>query len=381
MDEKDELSPAADHRAPAGKRSSAKARLALIGRCALLLVVALAIAFEALSLLLAHAESSRPLPPTFGNFPRVRALVKDDGSTKPFYFGVMSDPQQMSGGATFPEIVRRLKDEPLSFMVIVGDGVHEGTPEHHAYWKWQWKTMGARQYPVFYLVGNHDIAPPGSFSLADFEKEYGPTNFAFTYRGCLFIMLRVLPLPHSLQQALDYLRPFAEKGRSAYRKVFVFMHVPLPIASETEWHGRTMDKPKELFGLLMKLRPDYVFSGDYHGYGRLKFRDTVFFTIGGGGGKLKKSKFGSFHHALVLKVGPESVAERIMQVNEQWKLKNYLARMAFVKVQPWINRNRLAAALLNVAALALCALSFPWTRGKLQALLSQRKRADDTRQA
>jgi len=191
----------------------------------------------------------------------------------------------IKGRGTFEKIVEKLKKEPLSFMVLLGDCTREGTYGYHRYLKAELAEEMKTPFPVFYIVGNHDVDEK-EFSLSQFEKAYGPTNFSFEYQGCLFIGLRILNYPYSTAESAAVLESLLATQRNDYRKVFVFMHIPPPISSD--FQAGEFENSKQFVELFHKYNVDYVFAGNYHGYRKITFKNTVYLVSGGGGAHLRK---------------------------------------------------------------------------------------------
>jgi len=141
------------------------------------------IVFEALT------EVNLPLPSTFGNFDRVVKMLGEAPSSARFSFAVVGDTR---GNGTFETIMEHLWEEPLAFLVLLGDCTQRPLPADHNYFRMKIVTELATSYPTFYVAGDHDIRP-GCFTQEQFEQFYGPTQFYFRYGGSLFIFLRVLP--------------------------------------------------------------------------------------------------------------------------------------------------------------------------------------------
>ena len=303
---------------------------------------ATALVFEVYTLIVTYSEGHAPLPKNFGNFERVRALLKDDAKQKEFSFAVVGDTK---GRGTFERIVEKLREEPLSFMVLLGDCVREGTPHYHRYLRAELAEELSTPFPVFYVVGNHDI-DRNKFPINRFEKTYGPTIFSFDYQGCLFIMLRVLPIPYSTKVSADFLESLFSGRQKNYRKIFVFMHIPPPVSPD--FKARAFENSEKFIELFNKYHIDYVFAGDCHNYARVKFKNTVYLVTGGGGAHLEKGKFGRFHHAMVIKVTPDSVSERILQINRQEDFEDTIEMYALAEVYPRLRKNWLVVISLNI---------------------------------
>jgi len=316
--------------------------LLALAACALLGAFVL----EAYAVFIDHAEGGLPLPATFGNFERVRALLLDDGSSEPFSFAVVGDTR---GKATFERICENLRRERLAFMVILGDLARDATPGEHRYLRAELADELTMSCPMFYVVGNHDVDPE-EFPVDRFEKTYGPTNFAFSCHRCLFVVLRILDHPYSTTESIAFLEDvLSAKGRD-HRKVFVFMHIPPPILFDVS--ARQFEHPEQLLDVFEKHSVDYVIAGDFHGYARTERKGTTYLVTGGGGAHLKPALFGRFHHALVLRVDGGSVSERIMQIEADEDLEDAMERFAIADLCPRLQRHPLLAGLLNLAGVA-----------------------------
>ena len=311
--------------------------------CALLALLA----FEAYTIIVFYVEGQADLPPTFGNFQRVRDLLADDKPREQFSFAVVGDTK---GHGTFEVIRENLSSEPLSFMVLLGDSVRAGTPGYHSYLRAEWAEGSPVPFPVFYVVGNHDVDPQ-RFPISEFEKNYGPTNFSFEYQECLFVVLRVIGQAQLMDESCRFLESQLS-NRDKYRKIFVFMHKPPLVLPESL--GEDMYNAQEVLSLFDRYRVDYVIAGDYHGYARVKRKNTVYLVSGGGGAHLKEVKYGAFHHAVVVTVGPDSVSERILFADRSEDIEDALERYALGELYPWLKDNYVLAIILNGAILTLC---------------------------
>ena len=311
------------------------------GHFLLSFMLALLLLFEIYIFIIVYTEGNAPLPANIGNFERVRALLVDDEQREEFSFAVVGDP---SGTETFEQIAYALQNEPLSFMVLLGDCVRKGTVDYHRFFRCEWAEELPLPFPVFYVVGNHDIDRE-RFPISQFEELYGPTNFSFAYHECLFIVLRILPKPYSTKESLVFLEPLLSACRHNYEKVFVFMHIPPPVLSD--FSARSFDNAEELVALFNRFYVDYVITGDYHGYARVKIKNTTYIVTGGGGGQLERHKFGKFHHAVIIKVGPHSVSEQILQVNSTGGIEDTIEQSILAEAYPWIKGNLVLTILIN----------------------------------
>jgi hypothetical protein len=319
-------------------------------RLLLSFILAVVLFFEVYTLVVVYTEGNAPLPATFGNFERVRRLLRNDEQREKFSFCAVGDTQR--GQETFEEICKALKDEPISFMVLLGDCVRKGTEGYHRFLRGEWTQELSSPFPVFYVVGNHDVDRE-KFPISRFEEIYGPTIFSFDYQGCLFIVLCVVDKP-STEKSFAFLESLLSARRHEYRKVLVFMHVP-PI--RPDFAVGSARSQNQFVALFDRFHVDYVIAGDYHGHARIEKRDTIYLVAGGGGARLVRGKFGRFHHAVVITVGPDWVSERILHVNRMKGLGDRAEELALAEVWSWMEKNWPVAILLNVGFLGILFLS------------------------
>ncbi|RLA95901.1 MAG: hypothetical protein DRG32_05990 [Deltaproteobacteria bacterium] len=176
-------------------------------------------------------------------------------------------PSNLGNGERVISMLQKEKSEGFTF---------RGTPEEHRYLWAELEEMPIT-YPLFYIVGNHDIGP--SFPLKRFEEIYGPTNFFFLYKSYLFIGLRVLPAPFSSEETLSFLEKTLLLHRKSCKGAFVFMHIPPPLYKG--WKVRRFKGADKFIELFERYQVDYVICGDYHGYGHLRKGSTAYILTGG----------------------------------------------------------------------------------------------------
>lgn len=320
-------------------------KLIVYGGFIFLILAMVFICFEGYTVFMYHFEGTKKLPLTYGNFPRNYEILNNSKKTEKFSFAVMGDTQS---AGTFEDIANKLNNEPLAFAVFLGDFVRKGTEAEHNYFKAEVPEF-AFSYPVFFVAGNHDI-DNNTFPLSKFEEIYGPSIFSFTYQECLFVFLRILNKPYSNKESHMYLEKLITDAASLHNKrTFVFMHIPPPISSD--FTAREFEGADELVTLLEKLQADYVIAGDYHGYARITSGKTVYLITGGGGAHLEMSKFGHFHHALVLNVSKDYVSEKILVVNRNEKISEKIERAALADFYPWLSDNVIVVLFVNILLL------------------------------
>jgi len=328
-----------------GNKSS-KLKL-IVSRFLILSAISLILVFFVLEgyALIVQPESKTPLPPLFGNFPHVRETLEKQELKEEFSFAAIGDTRSVG---TFERIVEELRDIKLDFAVLLGDCSYKGTEGEHNFFRAECADEFALPFPVFYVVGNHDVSM-SDFTISRFEKMYGPSIFSFEYQRCLFIVLRILNAPYSNEQSFEFLRALLKKQPEKYRKRFVFMHIPPPISKDFE--ARKFAGSDDLVRLFDRLKIDYVFAGDFHGHARVKLGNVVYIITGGGGAHLRENRSKQFHHAFIMRVDKNGVHERFIPVDRENHTEDRLERLAIARVYPWLSSNRLAAVLINAAVL------------------------------
>ncbi|MEW6077821.1 MAG: metallophosphoesterase [Thermodesulfobacteriota bacterium] len=301
-----------------------------------------------------QGEGDSSLPPLFGNFTANRALLENEQGGEAFAFAVVGDTKSIG---TFERIAVELRKMPLDFAFLLGDCSYGGTEDDHRYFRAECHDEYALPFPVFYVVGNHDVSP-GDFPIKRFEEVYGPSNFSFEYRQCLFIVLRILNEPFTNNESLDFLAGFRDVDLSRYRHTFVFFHIPPPISPT--FKARTFEGAEAFMELFDRLGIEYVFAGDYHGYLQSKRGRTTYIITGGGGAALVERPGEALHHAITVYVTPKSVDTQIVSVPGVKETQDHLERIAITDAWPWLRQNTTVAVGLNMLGAILFVLSIWW---------------------
>jgi hypothetical protein len=307
-------------------------------------------------------EVDAPLPLLFGNFPVNRAILENQDAKDEFAFAIVGDTRRNIG--TFERISEELRGMPLDFAVLLGDCTTNATELEHQYFRVECADEYAMPFPVFYVVGNHDVSPEG-FPLSRFEKDYGPSIFSFVYQRCLFVMLGIFGDSSSTDDSIAFLKRLGESSAGKYRHVFVFMHYPPQISPD--FRGRDFPQSQEIISLFDKFGVDYVFAGDFHGYAKVKRNNTTYIVTGGGGAPLIKHYGKQFHHAVVMSVGKDFVVEKIVPVPESKDIEDLFERFVFREAMPWMKQNMTLVFVLDGGLLFLVFMLF------LPAILKKKK--------
>lgn len=307
----------------------------------LLVILAIIIGFEIFAIV-GERKSRTPLPPLFGNFAKIRALLEKAEPKEEFSFAVFGDTEGATG--SFDLLARKLRDQPVDFAVHLGDAYAKTFP----YFRAKLSDL-ALPFPVFFVAGNHDL---DGFSLPRFEESFGPSLFSFTYQDCLFVGLRIQGDSIGTAASLQFLEEVLMEAGDSPRKIFVFMHVPTPVLPHYKFAA-----PKELNELFARYKVDYAISGHYHGYAHVQKGYTTHLVSGTAGKHLEESPYGEFHHGLVITVGSDFVAKKVVPLQTGYDVGNKLLRFAIVEFYPWLGDNRGLAATANLFVLLLAVLT------------------------
>jgi len=311
-----------------------------LGKAAGLLFLALIVsllAFEIYVVIVQRAGDASP-PPLLGNFTRIRASLTRAPPKEEFTFAVMGDTQSTG---IFERIAERLRESPVDFAVLLGDAF-KGSRTDLRYFRSEWAEELALPFPVFFVAGNHDLE---QISRAEFERLFGPSLFSFEYQGALFIALRIIGDPVSDEESIAFLRSFLPREANRRRKIFVFMHIPPPVPS---FDTRKFVAPRELLALFKELHVAYVFAGHHHGYARTVLDGTTYIVSGAAGERLDDDRIPQFHHAVVVRVGRDYAAERILHVRRTRDLEDVVERFALASAYPWLRENWVVAGVANL---------------------------------
>lgn len=302
--------------------------------------------FEAY-VILVQREGDSPLPPLFGNFEHVRLNLVQAPKKKEFSFAIVGDIKSVG---TFERIAEELQKTQIDFLVLLGDCTYDGSEAAHRFFHAEVTEEYRFPFPVFYVVGNHDVSSK-RFSISRFEETYGPSIFSFEYQGCLFIVLRIMDKPFLNEESIAFLEKILTQHPEKYRKRFAFMHIPPEIPGY--YKARKFDSSERVVSLLDKLRIDYAFAGDFHGYARTTIGHTTYIISGGGGSRLSKKYSPQFHHAIMITVSEGSVSERIIPASTSYDIEDLLEKLAFVTIYPWMSAHPFVAGILNICVLLI----------------------------
>ena len=303
-------------------------------------------AWQAYSLALYMMYRNVVLPTTFGNFDRnIAAAEKLPTDGHPLRFAVIGDSR---GYGTFEELMAGLKGSNPDFLVLLGDISRTGKPGAHKFLQAEMASELATDFPVFYVIGNHDVGP--GYPLKKWKQTYGRPEFFFRRAGNLFIITYIPGDPYAAAAGLDYLERTLKREAPSAHRVFVFNHIPPRIS--TDWSARSLPNQERLMKLLEEYRVGYFIAGDYHGYVRQQRGATTFLVSGGGGADLSGGNLG-FHHDVLFTVSDDSVEERLCALPKAFGLGDRLESAAIDGLYSFFGRNPLTLLLLDAVAVAI----------------------------
>ena len=287
-------------------------------------------------------------PPNLGNARAANLIIQPNTLSDPLKFAVIGDIQ--SGTETFEDIVARLREEDnIAFLILLGDCAVDPVYDLHIYFIDEFAETNFN-LPTFIVAGNHDVEP-GRFGYPEFEELYGPANFAFLYRECLFIGLGGIHDKEKLTETLSFLKKTLQEKRSLAKKVFVFMHYP---PAPPDYVPDDCVGAEAFQNLFEQYKVTYVLSGHHHRLARTNVNGVVYLITGGGGAKLRKDKFrdlGLFHHLTIIEVGGDKIAEYFIPIPPaSWlsMLPERIERMGLTFLMPWFRQHTSLGILVLV---------------------------------
>lgn len=261
-------------------------------------------------------EESAPIQ--LGSRPAILSRLEGIRGERPLSFAVVGDSH---GSAVFNEILKKLKEEKLDFIVHLGDFAPAPDERGHRLFMAQVKeNLGPQAPPILLVMGNHDV--DRGFPVQAFEELYGPSTYSFQVGGNLFLVVRNC-LPRSLRDRAEAAtkgwghevrRTLQERGGSA-KRIFLFMHAP-PLDPLAGIQGSRARRFRSAWG---DLGVDYLVAGHLHQYSRMKMGSSVLLISGGGGGTLRSVRSGRFHHAVIMRLDGDRITEELVTVRDPWE--------------------------------------------------------------
>jgi len=257
-----------------------------------------------------------------------------------FTFIVVGDVK--GGTATFEALLDVMQPEKPAFTAVLGDFVSGPEPNRHRIFAYEMSEDNL-PFPMFLVIGNHDVNPEGPFRLEDFERIYGPSQFHFTIGKHLFIFLNNSPPFDKTEEYLNFLERVLSERAKQSQEIFVFMHVP-PSGLSPSLMCNTPHGSEKFFRLMKKYHVQYAFAGDHHGYVKTVKDGTTYIVTGGGGARLR-GKHGRFHHLVRMTVENGMITETVVVTNKHLETTELLERNIVVYLWPLISRSFASVAV------------------------------------
>ncbi len=270
--------------------------------------------FVLVTYLIGNGQLQVALPKNLGNNERNLSALAKRRPDKPLEFVIFGDTH---GKGTFDSLMEKLSGEDLDFIIILGDFAHDPTVECHRFF-WDEIRRTGLKCPIFLVAGDEDILcattrGAATVGLGQYEYWYGPVNFSFYTKDCLFIFLyNVYGTPGNFY--LDYLERTLKSRRRGTRHTLVCMHVP-PYFALPEAPPEILEDSPRFFELLSRYKVDYCFSAHEHGYWRGRRNGVDYIKVAGGGGRLpRREGWGMFHHVMKFSVRDALTVEDLIVV-------------------------------------------------------------------
>lgn len=182
------------------------------------------------------------------------------------------------------------------FAIMIGDAIEGGTHsmQINAEWTEAFSHLDSLKMPLFLVPGNHDIHSPASY--AAWKERLGDTYYAFSYRGCRFVVINTEE-SHGINEKglgsrqMQFLRN--EIQSRAYDHLFLFMHQPMWILKSRL--GKQWNQIEEW----LEGRRFTVVGGHLHVLAAKRDKGKLMLIQGPTGGRMRMQRnpaLGFFHH-------------------------------------------------------------------------------------
>ena len=257
------------------------------------------------------------------NFPERMPIVERPFSDDPdkFTFAIIGD--KTGGGYDKWPVFDRAIDEinilKPDFAIMVGDLIQGYTYDKakvEAEWKEFWQHQSDLIIPFLPIPGNHDITNPMMYDY--WQKHIGRTYAAFTYKGCLFLLLNTEE-KHSQPEGsegwsetwfgdaqVSYVTDELAKHKDV-RHTFVMLHKPAWLNESSGW--------SQIEEALAD-RAYTVFAGHYHNLTLHTRNDQRYFVLGATGGGFTQREvreYGAFDHYSIVTVDGTEINVAIVE--------------------------------------------------------------------
>ncbi|OPZ73536.1 MAG: hypothetical protein BWY83_00042 [bacterium ADurb.Bin478] len=216
-----------------------------------------------------------------------------------FSFAVLGD--KTSGGEgkwpIFDRAVHDINQLAPDFVMTVGDQI-PGHMHERELWNAEWEEYLSHarslRAPLFFTVGNHDIANLDCYRW--WQEDRGSTYYSFIYRGCLFLVInteeeRTDGRGPVWQKMMTFVENELVLHRDA-RHTFLFMHKPM-------WDDARYELDWRRITAALGERRYTAFAGHVHTLDHQRRGCGELLTLGATGagtGEIPVKAMGEFHH-------------------------------------------------------------------------------------
>jgi len=214
----------------------------------------------------------------------------------------------------FSDQLKAIQDEPVSFIVQLGDMVEKGEPKRYEAFLRQHARVWRGGKPYLTVIGNHDRSRPNGKSHSTMYRAlFGRSNYAFDHAGARFVVL-----DSSAKRVTAVQLRWLDKVLRTDKRKIVFTHMP-PVhlglwggVGKLHSLGGFIGGAREFSDVVAKNGVSRVYMGHVHAFGVQDHGGVRYVLTGGGGSALFPSGSADrFHHFLTVEIGPHGVRERV----------------------------------------------------------------------
>ncbi len=248
------------------------------------------------------------LPSSRGQTARFAVL----GDVEPSRFWIYRKLFNREG--VFERQLAAIQDEPVQFIVQLGDMVEKGEPRRYESFLRRHGRVWRGGKPYLTVIGNHDRSRPNGRSHSTIYRAlFGRANYAFDHAGTRFVAL-----DSSAKRVTSAQLRWLDRALDAPGRKIVFTHMPPVQLSLWGGFGRLhalggfIGGAREFARVVSRRRVDRVYMGHVHAFGVQDHEGVRYVLTGGGGSALFPSgNRDRFHHFLTVESSSEGVRERV----------------------------------------------------------------------